>query len=88
MVHEFWDASQSALRGESLLVANDLYEFRISLRSTKGIWRFVSFEISHADRLAGVRVTDAKVEPELLRVRLISPGSRKVEWVVKFARPR
>lgn len=88
VLSETWDAKQSTLKGESLLVANDPYELRISLRSRVGIWRFESFRVSHPDKLAGVKIIDVKLEPELLRVRLVSPESRKVKWTIKFSRPK
>lgn len=87
VLSETWDARRSTLKGESLLVANDPYELRISICSTVGIWHFESFRVSHSDELARVKVTDVKLETKLLRVRLVSPESRKVKWAIKFARP-
>lgn len=87
VLSETWDARRNTLKGESLLVANDPYELRISICSTVGIWRFESCRVSHSDKLAGVKVTAVKFEPKLLRVRLVSPESRKVKWAIKFVRP-
>ena len=75
--------SSGALSGNCSLVAGDTTELRIATASTRGIWKGLTAEVSKADREAGVTVA-MKEDGELLRVKLLAPVNRKVQWSVRF----
>lgn len=77
---ESWSPGRAALSGRSRVVANDAYELRIL---TSG-WVLSRAEISAADSAAGVKVLETRQADGLLRVRLLSPLSRPVQWRVDF----
>ncbi len=77
---ESWDPSAAALSGRSRLIANDPYEVRILTAGRA----FVSAELSARDKAAGEKVLEARENGGLLRVRLLSPVTREVDWRVNF----
>ena len=85
VVEEKWDAATTALRGKSRLVENDPYELRIVTNSSREGWIVKDFEVSTADKDAGVRAS-VKQEQGLVRGRIESPISREVSWTVRFER--
>ncbi len=87
VLQETWDASRHALQGESLVVGNDPYEMRFLLYTSQGEWRYTGVRLSPADEAAGVKIVSVRTEPGLVRLVLVSPETRRVQWCVHFAPP-
>jgi len=77
---ESWSQRPLALSGRSRVVGQDPYELRI-LTAERA---FAAAEVSEADRAAGVNVLETQEGGGLLRVRLLSPATREVQWRVAF----
>lgn len=82
---EKWDAGNSKLSATSQLIANDPYELRIVVPSSKNSWRATGIKVSDEDADAGVKAEIQQDGPRI-RATLTSPVTRKVKWEVTFER--
>jgi hypothetical protein len=80
---ENWSAD--TLSGVSSLIGGGAYELRIAgLKDGKG-WKFAKATVSSEDVAAGVKIEALpQTEDGWLRVKVISPVSRDVNWSVSF----
>lgn len=83
VTNEKWDATSSTLTARSAVVANDPYELRIAGLNDGKIWQAGEFQLSAADKAAGVTATPKPDGPMLL-VTILAPVSRAVDWSLDF----
>jgi hypothetical protein len=79
---ESW--KDDVLSGTSKVIGGDAYELRtVGLRDGGKQWKPMNPDVSAQDKAAGVTISSA-VEAGLLRVKIVSPVSRSVDWRVRF----
>ena len=80
---EKWHSLNKCLTGTSKLVAGDPYELRIVTPHGKAAWSASAVAVATTDPAAGITASFTS-EGDLVRVKLQSPVSREVGWLVKF----
>jgi hypothetical protein len=83
VVEEKWDDDTRTLSGKSRVVVGDPYEIRIVADSSGKGWNVDTFDVSAADKAAGVGIT-LKQADALVRAVIKSNASREVSWLVRF----
>ena len=84
---DVWDAKTQALSGFSYVMGGEPYELRLLTVSIKGRHPLEKLELSPADRAIGV-TAGQKESGGLLRITLLSPSTRAVNWRVTFGKPQ
>jgi hypothetical protein len=85
VLEEKWDDATNTLSGTSRVVGGDAYELRAVVGVTGKLWAVESFEVTGADKSAGVR-TNVKQSDALVRAAIESPTNREVSWSLRFRR--
>ena len=87
IANESWNASTHALSATSrYIVANDPYEIRIAAGTPGKSFKCVGASVSAQDKKAGVTIKVVSQDDWQLRVRIVSPVSRTVDWQLQFAK--
>jgi hypothetical protein len=84
MVDEKWEANDKALEGVSKVIANDPYEVRVIAKLDNKPVKATSVSVSSSDKKAGVKISIVSQDACKLIVKIESPETRKVEWMINF----